>query len=172
VRTQDSVMQRILFELCPIFMIIILEKYLHVQWMLIIKINILTLSGYRNRTVLGKEIRTLEIGNTWFATTFPSLHFSVFCQITEFCYGPGLMGHTVYKSIILIMFLFRYKIFRAGASSHTVKIFAQAQRFVHFPKKARFCLLNFTTKKALISAPYLCIKLRPLIIIHDWDLRL
>jgi hypothetical protein len=42
------------------------------------------------------KIRTLEIGNTWFATTFPSLHFSIFCQITEFPYGPGLMGHSVY----------------------------------------------------------------------------
>jgi hypothetical protein len=41
------------------------------------------------------RIRTLEIGNTWFATTFPSLHFSIFCQITEFSYGAGLMGHTV-----------------------------------------------------------------------------
>jgi hypothetical protein len=39
------------------------------------------------------KIRTLEIKNTWFATTFPSLHFSIFCQITELSYGPGLMGH-------------------------------------------------------------------------------
>jgi hypothetical protein len=40
-------------------------------------------------------IRKLEIGKTWFATTFPSLHFSIFCQITEFCYGPGLTGQPV-----------------------------------------------------------------------------
>jgi hypothetical protein len=39
------------------------------------------------------KIRTLEIGNTWFATTIPSLHFLIFCQITEFSYGPRLMGH-------------------------------------------------------------------------------
>jgi hypothetical protein len=24
---------------------------------------------------------------------FPSLHFSVFCQVTEFSYDPGLVGH-------------------------------------------------------------------------------
>jgi hypothetical protein len=36
------------------------------------------------------KIRTLEIGNTWFSTTFPSLHFSIFCQITEFSYAPDL----------------------------------------------------------------------------------
>jgi hypothetical protein len=41
------------------------------------------------------KIRTLEIGNTWFVTNFPSLHFCIFCQITEFSYGPGLTGHSV-----------------------------------------------------------------------------
>jgi hypothetical protein len=41
----------------------------------------------------GYKIRTLEIGNIWFATTFPSLHFSIFCQITEFSYDPELMRH-------------------------------------------------------------------------------
>jgi hypothetical protein len=39
------------------------------------------------------KIRTLEIGNTWFATTFPSLHVFIFCQITEFSYVPGLTGN-------------------------------------------------------------------------------
>jgi hypothetical protein len=39
------------------------------------------------------KIRTLDIGNTWPATT---LHFSIFCRITEFSYGPGLMGHSVF----------------------------------------------------------------------------
>jgi hypothetical protein len=38
------------------------------------------------------NIRTLETGNTWFATTFPSLHSSIFYQITKFSYGPGFMG--------------------------------------------------------------------------------
>jgi hypothetical protein len=41
------------------------------------------------------KIRTHEIGNTWFTTTFPSLHFSIFCQITEFPYGPRHMGQPV-----------------------------------------------------------------------------
>jgi hypothetical protein len=39
-----------------------------------------------------KIIRTLEIGSTWFATTFPSLHFSIFFQMAEYSYGPGLTG--------------------------------------------------------------------------------
>jgi hypothetical protein len=42
-------------------------------------------------------IRILEIGNTLFAT-FPSLHFSTFCQITELIYGPGLTGHSVFSA--------------------------------------------------------------------------
>jgi hypothetical protein len=48
------------------------------------------------RLALGKKkIPTLEIRNTSFATTFPSLHFfTVFCEITEFC-SLGLMGHSI-----------------------------------------------------------------------------
>jgi hypothetical protein len=42
-------------------------------------------------------IPALEIGNTWFATTFPSLCF----QITEFFYSSSLMGHSVYVSYLL-----------------------------------------------------------------------
>jgi hypothetical protein len=41
------------------------------------------------------KIQTFEIGKTRFATTFPSTFF----QITEFSYGPGLMGHPVYCSV-------------------------------------------------------------------------
>jgi hypothetical protein len=47
------------------------------------------------------KIRTLEIANTWFATIFPSLHVSIFCQTTEFCYGLGLMGHSAYSVLVM-----------------------------------------------------------------------
>jgi hypothetical protein len=43
------------------------------------------------------KLRTLEIGNTWFTTTFPSLYFSIFCQITEFSHGPDLWD-TIFSS--------------------------------------------------------------------------
>jgi hypothetical protein len=42
------------------------------------------------------KIWTLNIGKTQFATTFPCLHFSIFCQITEFSYGPEFTVHPVY----------------------------------------------------------------------------
>jgi hypothetical protein len=45
-----------------------------------------------SRLVLGNKYLRLE---TWFAKIFPSLYFSVLCQITEFSYGSELMGHTV-----------------------------------------------------------------------------
>jgi hypothetical protein len=41
------------------------------------------------------KTRTLVIGNTWFGSTFPSLHFSIFCQITVLLW-PGFMRHSVY----------------------------------------------------------------------------
>jgi hypothetical protein len=47
------------------------------------------------------KIRKFEIKNTWFSTTFPALHFSIFCQITEFSYGPGLSG-TMYILVYYI----------------------------------------------------------------------
>jgi hypothetical protein len=41
------------------------------------------------------KIRTLQRGNTRFATTFPSLHFSIIYQIAELSYGLRLMGQSV-----------------------------------------------------------------------------
>jgi hypothetical protein len=47
-------------------------------------------------TALPRErILTLETGKAISATTFSSLHFYIFCQITEFPYGLGFMGHSV-----------------------------------------------------------------------------
>jgi hypothetical protein len=44
----------------------------------------------------GYKLRALWIENSWFVTTFPSLHFFIFCQITELSYGHELMGHLIY----------------------------------------------------------------------------
>jgi hypothetical protein len=45
------------------------------------------------------KIPTPEIGNTWFATTFPSCYY-FFCNITECIHGTGLMGYFVHRPLI------------------------------------------------------------------------
>jgi hypothetical protein len=46
-----------------------------------------------------QKIPTFETGNTSRATSFPPNIFSVFCKITRFFYGPGLMGNPVQACI-------------------------------------------------------------------------
>jgi hypothetical protein len=47
------------------------------------------------KLVLGEKFPTIDTRNTRFAATLISLHFSVFCKITEISYSPGLVGYSI-----------------------------------------------------------------------------